>query len=90
MTRKEKIDLLLSKIEADKKDALIADLREAKTGEGRLEAIRKYGIEFTEEEKEALKNKEGNELNDEDLDDVAGGCNMNPNCSGTPHCGGAD
>ena len=75
MTRKEKIDLLLSKVEADKKEAFIADLREAKTMEERLEVIKKYGITLTGEEEEALKNKEGNELSDEELDEVAGGCN---------------
>ena len=57
MTRKEKIDLLLSKIEADKKDAFISDLREAKNMEERLEVIKKYGITLTGEEEEALKNK---------------------------------
>ena len=75
---------MLSKIEADKKDAFISDLREAKNMEERLEVIKKYGITLTGEEEEALKNKEGNEISDAELDKVAGGGCKACSCGSTP------
>ena len=80
MNRKEKLDLLLSKVEEDKKEAFIAELREAKTKAERVAVVKKYGVTLTEEEAQAMKNRAGNELSDEELDTAAGGCNCAPAC----------
>ena len=74
MNRKEKLDLLLSKVEEDKKEAFIAELREAKTKAERVAVVKKYGVTLTEEEAQAMKNSAGNEVSDEELDKAAGGC----------------
>lgn len=71
MTKKEAIDLILSKVSEDKREALIADLREAKTKEDRKKLLEKYGISFTEEEAKAISTKE---VSDQELDNAAGGC----------------
>ena len=74
MNKKEKLNLLLSKVGEDKKEAFIAELREAKTKEERCAIVKKYGVTLTEEEMRAIKNRAGNELSDEELDSAAGGC----------------
>ena len=73
MTTKEKIELLLSKVKEEQKVVFVAELREAKTMEAREALLKKYGIRLTDKEKEALKSR-SNELSDEELDQVAGGC----------------
>ena len=75
MTRKEKIDLVLSKIAGDRKESFISEMREAKNKKERLEIIRKYGAVFSEEEKAALKDTGNVEISDEELDHASGGCN---------------
>jgi len=77
MTRKERIDLLLSKIPEDKRDAFVAKLREAKDRKERRELLKEYGVSLTEEEKAAFKAGDGagNEISDAELDQAAGGCN---------------
>ena len=82
MTKKEKIDLLLSKLDADKKEAFISEMREAKTKEERNEILGKYGIQLSKEEMESLKKKAANEVSDEELDRAAGGCS----CTCSAHC----
>lgn len=82
MTKKEKVNLILSKIDADKKEAFISEMREAKTKEERTEIIKKFGIQLTGEEIESIKNKAGNEVSDEELDQASGGCN----CACSAHC----
>ena len=72
MTRKEKMDLLLSKVAEDKKEAFIAELRAAETRKARNEVLRKYNVTLTEEEEKAFNT--GNEISDEELDEAAGGC----------------
>ena len=74
MNRKEKMDLLLSKVAEDKKEAFVAELREAKTPEERLNVAKKYNATLTEEEAKACKNSGTNEVSDDDLDKAAGGC----------------
>ncbi len=81
MNRKEKLDLMLSKVGEDKKEAFIAEMREAKTKEERFEVVKKYGAALTEEEAQAMKAGAGNELSDEELDKAAGGCSCHCNCS---------
>ncbi len=80
MNRKEKLGLILSKVGEDKKEAFIAEMREAKTKEERFEIVKKYGVSLTEEEAQAMKNRAGNELSDEELDAAAGGCSCS--CKG--------
>ena len=81
MNRKEKYDLLLSKVEEGKKEAFISELREAKTKEERFVVVKKYGATLTEEEAQTMKNSSGNELSDEELDKAAGGCSCHCKCS---------
>lgn len=83
MNRKERMDLLLSKVEESKKEALIAALREAGTKEERIAAARKFGVELTAEETQALKAGAGSEISDEELDKAAGGCCSKCGC----YCG---
>ena len=73
MNRKEKMELLLAKVPEEQKAAFIAELREAKTKEVFLEAVEKYGIRLSEEDKEAIRAR-SNEVSDEELDTAAGGC----------------
>lgn len=87
MTRKERMDLLLSKVAEDQKEAFVADLRTAKSKEDRTELFKKYNVVITEEEAADLKEKNGTKLSDEELDAAAGGCvgvgtcNCNCDCS---------
>ena len=50
MTRKEKMELILSKVAEDKKEEMITEIREADTKEKRTEVLKKYGVLLTEEE----------------------------------------
>lgn len=74
MTKKEVVDLILSKVDEDKKEALINELREAKTKEERIKVLEKYGVTITAEEAKMINRKE---LSDQELDDAAGGCSCN-------------
>ena len=81
MTRKEKMDLLLSKVAEDRKEDFIADLRAAKNPEERLNVVNQYDITLTEDEAKAFQANSGNEVSNEDLDKVAGGvCNCKCAC----------
>ena len=82
MNKKEVMNLMLSKVEADKKEAFVQELREAKTKEERMAVIRKYGANLTKDEAEKLKGREGNIITDTDLDEAAGGCSCGCMC----HC----
>lgn len=79
MNRKEIMDLLLSKVAEDKKEAFIKEFREAKTAEKRLAVAKKYGAALTEEETKTIKAEIGNAIGDNELDGAAGGC---CNCKG--------
>ena len=79
MTKKEKMELLLSKVAEEKKADYIAELREATTKEARQKLFKKYNISLTDEEKEAVKT-DTNEVSDDELDVAAGGC-CSSNCS---------
>lgn len=72
MTRKEAMDLILSKVDESKREAFVKEFRETKTKKERLEIVKKFGVALTEEE--VAKIKAGNELSDEELDKAAGGC----------------
>ena len=88
MTRRERIDLLLSKIPEDKRDAFVTKLREAKNQEERARLLNEYGVTFTEEEKAAFKagDSAGNEISDAELDVAAGGCKCTCKCYCPMHC----
>ena len=81
MTKKEKMELLLSKVAEEQK---VAELREAKTKEARQELFQKYSIRLSAEEKEAMKT-DTNEVSDEELDVAAGGC-CSCSCDCTQQC----
>ena len=55
MSKMAIMDVLLSKVAADQKEAFIAEIREAGTKKERLAVIKKYCGELTEAEKEKLK-----------------------------------
>ena len=74
MNRKEALDLILSKVDEDKKEAFIQEIRSAKSKEERMAVIRKYGVVLTKEIAAALKASKGNTVSDEELDSAAGGC----------------
>ena len=82
MNKKEIMDLMLSKVEADRKEAFIQAFREAKTNKERLKVAKEYGATLTEEEAEKLKGREGNAVSDTELDEAAGGCSCHCQC----HC----
>ena len=77
MNRKEKLDLILSKVADDRKEALVAALREAKTRKERGAVLKRFGVALTAEEAAALFNRE---VSDEELDAAAGGCGCNCRC----------
>ena len=81
MTKKEKIELLLSKVAEEQKADFVAGLREAATKEARQELFQKYNINLSAEEKEAMKT-DTNEVSDEELDAAAGGCCHSCECYG--------
>ena len=83
MTRKEKVNLLLSKVPEEQKEAFVAELRAAETKKARGELFKKYKITLTEEEKSALTDI-SNKISDDELDRAAGGCcssSCNTDCS---------
>ena len=83
MTKKQKMELLLSKVAEEQKADFVAELRDAKTKESRQELFQKYNIRLSAEEKEAMKN-DMNEVSDEELDVAAGGCCGTCECN--VHC----
>ena len=85
MTRKEAMNMLLTKIPEDKKELFVAELRAADSKEERGKIFKKYQITLTEEEKAALKAR-GNEVSDDELDEAAGGC-CNCHCHCHWYCG---
>ena len=74
MNKKEKMDLLLSKVKEDVKESFIAEFREAKTKEDRFAIAKKYGATLTEDEVKAVKGEAGNALSDDELAQASGGC----------------
>ena len=75
MNMKKAMDLVLSKVREEQKEALIAELREAGTKKERAEILAKYGVSVSDEEREAIRNSCGSEVPDEALDQASGGCN---------------
>jgi hypothetical protein len=73
MTRKERIDMVLAKIPEDKREAFVAQIREAKDPKERAKVLEEYGVAFTEEEKKAFRTEDeaGNEVSDDELDRAA-------------------
>ena len=55
MNKKEKMELILSKVPESQKEAFIAELRAADTKEAREELAKKYQITLAEEEKAAIR-----------------------------------
>lgn len=80
MTRKEKMDLLLSKIPEDRKAAFVAEFRTATTEDAKMEVLRKYGIVLTEEESAILCKKGSSQLSAQELELVSGGCTCACGC----------
>ena len=74
MTKKEIMDLVLTKVPEDQKEAFIEDIRAAKDPEERVAVLEKYGAKLTDEELERIKESGANIIPDEELDDAAGGC----------------
>ena len=85
MNKKAIINLMLSRVPEEKKEAFIAELRAAKTKEERIEVTKKYNAALTEEEARNLLSRAGNALSDAELDQAAGGCNCS-SCNCILHC----
>jgi hypothetical protein len=81
MSKKEAMDLLLSKVPADKKDAFVKELRAAKDRSERGAVIKKYGVKFSDEEAAFIRSDMTNAIPDEELDKAAGGC-CSSDCTG--------
>ena len=79
MTKKEKMELLLSKIAEERKADFVAELREATTKEARQELLQKFNIQLSAEEKESM-TTDSNEISDDELDVAAGGCCNSCDC----------
>ena len=79
MTKKQKMELLLSKVAEEQKADFVAELREATTKEARQELFKKYDIVLSAEEKEAIKT-DTNEVSDDELDAASGGCCSSCDC----------
>ena len=73
MNKKEKMDLLLSKVAEDQKEAFVAELRDAKTKSERADILKKYNANLTEEEVKEFRTETANKLSDEELDMASGG-----------------
>ena len=80
MTKKEAMNLVLSKVPEEKKEAFVTAIREAKNPEDRQEVLKKFDVTLTKDEAMALKKKNANEVSDDELDHAAGGC-CNCKCS---------
>ena len=85
MTKKEKMEMLLSKVAEDQKADFVAGMREAKSKDEWLEVVKKYGIRLSEDEKATFK-AQSNEVSDEELDAAAGGCCHSCECTGNCSC----
>lgn len=85
MTKKEAMDLVLSKVPEEKKESFVAAIREAKNPEDRQEVLKKFDVTLTKDEAMALKKKNANEVSDDELDHAAGGCCITA-CNTNCHC----
>ena len=84
MTKKEAMDLVLSKVPEEKKEAFVAAIREAKNLKERQEVLKKFDVTLTKDEAAALKKNKANEISDDELNEAAGGCCLQKctcNCS---------
>ena len=74
MTRKEIIEKVLARVPEEKKEAFIKEFVESKDKTEKAAVMEKYSIALTTEELKAFRS---GKLSDEELDEVAGGCNCN-------------
>ena len=82
MSKKQIMDILLSRVAEDQKDDFIAALREAGSKKERIAVVKKYCGELSEAEKGTVEKARGGQISDEELDTAAGGCN----CACSAHC----
>ena len=54
MTKKERMDLVLSKIGEDRKESFVSDIRKEDSREERRKVFAKYGINLTKDEQECF------------------------------------
>ncbi len=76
MDKKSIFDLLLKKVNPEKQDAFKEELKACASKEDRANVMKKYGVEFTEDEKKYLETLKDSSLSNEELDQVAGGCSF--------------
>lgn len=72
MTRKEAAEMVLGRVPEDVKETFIEEMRKAKSKEECINVLEKYAVSLSEEEMAAF--TASNEVSEEDLDEVAGGC----------------
>ncbi len=80
MNRREKMNDILKKVSEERKDELIKEYREAETKEAKKKVLEKFGIVITEEEANEFLT-EANELSDDEMDKIGGGCCSHMSCS---------
>ena len=76
MTKKEKMDLILTKVAESDKDSFIAEFQQIKSGKDVSNLFKKYHIALTADEKKDLKKAASFEVSDEELDQVSGGSGL--------------
>ncbi len=73
MTKKEKMDLFLSKLPEEKREDFLKDIRSCKSKKETEELLEKYGLAISEEESKMLHDNMKKEISAEDMKNVAGG-----------------
>ena len=73
MSIKEQLDFMLSKVDEDKRDEFLTEIKKAVGLDAWIAVLQKFGVSLTDEEMQKL--QEGtHELSDDDLEMVSGGC----------------
>ncbi len=80
MINKEKLNLIISKVPEEQKEAFVNELRDAESKQDRAKVLKKYGINITDEEYAVIKDS-SHEVSDDELDSAAAGCCSHKACT---------
>ncbi len=81
MTKKEMMDLFLSKLPEEKREDFLKDIRSCKTKKEVKALLKKYGVALSEDEAKMLHESMQKEIAPEDMKNVAGGfCSCECDC----------
>ena len=85
MNKLEAFQKMLEQVDEENRPAVVEKLRAA-SKDDRIQVLEEAGVRLPEDWKAALRNADGFEVGDEELDQAAGGCTA-CNCdSGRPCC----